>query len=472
MSALFDHQRTYLEKYAQRGGHALFWEQGTGKTRAALENARILREAGAVGGVLLVAPNGVHRQWVEQEGPEHTPDLGQPWFLYETSKAGGKKYRAELRKAVMGEFPFLAMSYDAFMTKEGRKWAQLMLERRALWILDESTSIKSPGAKRTRAIVAAAPKAAYRRILTGTPVTNRPFDVYAQVKFLDPTFWSSQGFESYTAFKNYFGLWGRGFNSQQGREFPQLRGFRHIDELRELLAQVGHRVLKDDVLDLPPKLYARRFFEMSTDQARAYRELRDETVAVLDGKVVEADLAMVRLLRLQQVTCGYLPVEGGWHTFLGKNARLQCFLQLAEEVGHQAIVWCRFQRDVDLVYRALETEGYTAVKYDGTVPDPLRARAKTAFLQGDAQWFVSNPAAAGFGHTFVNARTVVYYSNSFDLEERIQSEDRAHRAGQTHKVEYIDIVAPGTVDEHILRSLRGKFNIAAGVTGDVLRSWL
>ena len=196
-------------------------------------------------------------------------------------------------------------------------------------------------------------------------------------------------------------------------------------------------------------------------------------MAFLDsGDTITAPLALVQLLRLQQITCGFVPTDDGdLEEFGGNNPRLDLLEEICDGLGHKAIIWGRFRRDIDLIMKRL---GKKAVRYDGSTSDDDRAAAKIAFQdpESEIQFFVGNPAAAGTGLTLHQARTVIYASNSFKLTDRLQSEDRAHRIGQEHPVAYIDLIAPDTVDEHIVRALRDKQDIAAILTGDGLKDWI
>ena len=470
----FAHQASILAQTTSSPAFALFWEQGTGKTRPILETAMALRDAGEIDALFILAPNGVHRAWVEDEVPK--------WFsggeavFYTTGKARTGKHKKMMARALhTPEFSVVAMSYDAFMTQLGKAWAKsFFAKRRILYVLDESTEIKTPSAKRTISITASGKWAPYRRILTGTPITNSPFDLYTQIRFLDPSFWTRNGFPNFYSFKTYFGIWEKGINRSSGQavEYEFVKGYRNLDQLHAMIQPLVSRVTKDETLDLPPKLYTKRYFELSAEQRRVYDEIRTEAMTFLSsGDLVTAPLAITRLLRLHQVTSNYLPTPGEPSRDIdpASNPRLACLLTLVEEVNHQAIIWARFHRDIDLIMEAL---GERAVRYDGLTSDDDRAAAKQRFQNGEVQFFVGNPAAGGKGLTLTAARTVIYYNNSFSLEDRLQSEDRAHRIGQEHPVDYVDIVAPGTVDVHIVRALRNKVNIAATVTGDTLKEWI
>lgn len=481
----FDHQKKIFDKRRNLVGDCLFLEQGTGKTKCVLDNAADLFKRGMIDGVLVLAPNGVQLNWITDEIPRHLwDDVAEKTntFCWWSSRAGTQKHARAAEYALKHKgLSFVAMGYDGFMSKRGKEFAKKFLTtRKVLYVLDEATRIKTPGAKRTKTVLASGKYAPYRRVLTGTPLSNGPFDVYAPVRFASPDFWKKHGLDDYFAFKTYFGVFAKGFNSGTGREYDSLVGYQNLERLQEILSEVSIRVLKDDVLDLPPKLYSTRYFEPTPEQTRLYTELVTDFLTYLtDGREVAAPLALVRLLRLQQVLCGYLPtakLDADGYLLpdmelvdLAENPRLDLLREICEDTPHKAIVWARFTRDIDKI---MEVLGKKAVRYDGKVKDKDRALAKDAFQNGDAQFFVANPAAAGEGLTLHSAKTVIYYNNTFKLSERLQSEDRAHRAGLQHPVQYIDIVATDTIDVHVLKQLRRKIDIASTVTGDTFKEWV
>lgn len=475
----YDHQRAEFLGSRDAPTRALFWEMGTGKTKPVLDTAAHLFLSGKIDGLLVLAPNGVHQNWVTDEIPLHLPQETRALVhAYASNRAKTKWHRAAVER-LLGHregLACLAMSYDVFRTLAGRKVVEKFLRvRRTLYVLDESQRIKSPGAKRTISVVATGRRAAYKRILTGTPVTNKPFDVYAQLKFLDEDFWRARGLESYDAFKVQFGNWvDRVVESKGGRigRFSEVKSFKNLDQLAGMVAEVASRVLKKDVLDLPPKVYQKRYFELCPEQERAYEELREEFVTLLDsGASVTVPLMISRLLRLQQLTCGFLPEDlTGKINRFPENPRLRLLEEVLADADCPAIVFARFREDVDQICALL---GDQAVRYDGAVKNDDRLANRQAFQRdGTARYFVANPAAAATGLTLTRASLVVYYSNSFDLELRLQSEDRAHRAGQEKTVTYVDLLAHGTVDVQIVAALRRKLDVASQITRDEVRAWI
>lgn len=483
-TAPFPHQRNEVENNWRAETRALFWEQGTGKSKAVIDTAAALFRDRRIDALIVIAPNGVQHNWATDELPEHcaVPYLTHPWATKSVKTKWHARSLQDLLKYRSG-LAILLLSYDGFMTTAGRKFAgQFARERNAMCVLDESQRIKTPSAKRTQALARYGKHFARKRILTGTPVTNSPFDVYSQLKFLDWDFWKREGFADYQSFKTYFGIWEERVaylpadedgNRKESHRFKALVTYKNIDKLHDIVRRVSSRVLKSQVLDLPDKLYTKRYFEPSAEQARLYKQLKEEFLIELEsGELLTAPLLIVRLLRFQQMLSGYLPSDDGEVLQpLSENPRLTLLLDTLQDVDGKALIFARFKQDINLIMAEL---GDRAVRYDGEVEDDERIAARKAFQDPDSpvRFFVGNPAACGSGLTLTAAGTVIYYSNSFNLEQRLQSEDRAHRIGQKKPVRYIDLVARGTIDTHIVKSLREKRNIASQITGDELKAWL
>lgn len=507
----FAHQREEWLASRDAEARAIFWEQGTGKSKLTIDTAGWLWAQGRIDAVVVVAPNGVHRNWVVEELPKHLPEgilARTRMHTYQTVKAGTKWHQSAVKDVLHHRgLAILAMSYDAVMTEPGRKtlW-DFLKKRRCLYVADEARRIKTPGAKRTKRMVASGKYAPYRRILNGTPVPNSPFDLYSQLRFLHEKFWLPHSIGSFEGFKTVFGVFRTGYNGK-GKEYKVAVDYQNVPRLKQIVDTIGTRVTKEDVLDLPPKIFTRRSFDLAPRQRQIYDQLREEYMLWLESmvpcdrcgveepeglegtcarcggereirqsKLVTAGMALVRLLRLQQVACGYLSPDGEDEPavdIVTPNPRLELMRELALDLPHSGIIWARFRRDIDLIMEMLKAEKVEAVRYDGKVDDDGRALALERFQEKrDAQFFVANPVAAGEGLTLTAARSVYYYSNGFDLSVRLQSEDRAHRIGQEFPVDYTDIIATGTVDEIIVRSQERKFNVAAQITGDALREWV
>lgn len=477
----FSHQKQHLEAHLQEKSWGLLWEQGTAKTKPIIDTAALLYSQGKIDGLLVVAPPGVERNWNTDEIPKHLPAefaLDVRVQVFKTAKKGTAAHKRAMNSLFTHDgLSVLLISYNGFMTKEGKALVWKFLQnRKVLYVLDEAHNIKSPNAKRTKSIVASSKYAKYRRILTGTPVSIGPFDLYSQIKFLDEWFWKNKGVHGTVEFRNLFGRW---FTAAECRQlhgydpgFDKLIEYQNLDKLSAWIGEITDRVLKDDVLDLPPKLYQKRYFEMSREQKAAYDQLEDELMLEIGDTLISAELPIVKLLRLQQVTCNYVPIgeDEPVHMFSSKNPRMGAMEQIRDETNNPGIIWARFREDINQIMDLL---GDSAVRYDGSVDDDQAERNKLAFQKGDVQWFVGNAQKGGSGLTLTQAKTMVYYSNSFRLIDRLQSEDRAHRGGMDeHPVNYIDIMSDSPIDEHIVKNLRNKRAVSAEILEDELKEWI
>lgn len=476
-SVPYAHQRDEFNNTKDLPAWARFWEMGTGKTFTTIEEACHLFVNQRINGLFVVAPNGVHRNWVVEEIPRHLPDelfkrCRMHWYSgHRNQTLDHQRSMKRLMATPQEDLAVLTMSYDSMMTEHGRAAAKaFLMDRHCMYVLDESRRIKEPSAKRTKRVLASGPYAKYRRILNGTPVSNGPFDVYSQIQFLDPTFWAKKGISTYAGFKNMFANY-KPIKGPGGRSIMVVDYYKNLPVLERYLKEISSRVTKDDVLDLPEKTYSRMTFEMSSEQQRIYDAIKSDFIAILENSsMVSAPLAITRLLRLQQVTCGYVMNDDGVMYDIGKsNPRLEILETMCEDLPHQAIIWSRFTRGIDQICDML---GKEAVRYDGSTTEEDRGKAIKAFQAGDVKYFVGNQQAAGEGITLTAARTVFRWANCFDLAATLQSDDRAHRIGQEHPVNYVDFIASGTVDVRICDCLQNKKSIADEITGDNKRSWI
>ena len=467
----YAHQLTALEKSWNKDTYAYFMEMGTGKTKVLIDNLAMLYDKGKVDGALIVAPKGVIGTWYNQELPAHLPDhIENVTVLWQSNINKKQKEKLDLLYQSDHRLHILIMNVEAFSTEKGKKYAASFLRcHKSMTAIDESTTIKNPKAKRTKNILEIARLAPYRRIMTGSPVTRNPLDLYTQCEFLDPR---HLDFSSYYAFRNRYAEMKTMHIS--GRSIQVVGGFRHLDELADSLKPFSYRVLKQDCLDLPDKIYMKREVQLTPEQKKLYEQMRKEALATLNGKTVTTMTALTQLMRLHQITCGHFAADDGTVQEV-RNNRLSELLDVLEEIEGKAIIWAHYQHDVKNIYKLLEDKygpGSVVHYYGKTLPDQ-RDYAIKNFKENDrVRFFVGTPQTGGYGITLVQANTVIYYSNGYDLEKRMQSEDRAHRIGQKKKVTYVDLIAEDTVDNKIVKSLRKKINIAAEVMGEDLKKWI
>jgi SNF2 family DNA or RNA helicase len=368
------------------------------------------------------------------------------------------------------ELHIIIMNVEAFSTTKGLNFAKKFLRsHKSLMAIDESTTIKNPKAKRTRNIIDLADLCKYRRIMTGSPVTKNPLDLYTQCYFLDPF---HLGHESYYSFRMRYAVMKTAHIA--GRSIQLVSGFRNLSELSDKLLPFSYRVLKEDCLDLPDKIYMRREIQLTDEQKKLYKQMRQEALATLNGKTVTTMTALTQLMRLHQITCGHFSADDGTIQEV-KNNRLAELLDVLEEVEGKAIIWAHYQHDVKNIFKLLEDKfgpGSVVHYYGKTLPEQRDYAIKNFKNNDKVRFFVGTPQTGGYGITLTQANTVIYYSNGYDLEKRMQSEDRAHRIGQKKTVTYVDIIAEDTVDTKIVKSLRKKINIASKVMGEELKSWI
>ena len=464
----YQHQKDALEKSWNRDSFAYFMEMGTGKTKVLIDNLALLYEKNKVDGALIVAPKGVVGTWFNQELPTHLPERVKNMTVLWQSNIN-KKQKEKLNFEKEG-LHILIMNVEAFSTQKGFSYAEKFLtSHKAMMAIDESTTVKNPRAKRTKNILLLSKAAKYRRIMTGSPVTRNPLDLYSQCEFLDP---KHLNFPSYYAFRNRYAEMKTMFLS--GRSVQVVGGFRHLEELSESLKAFSYRILKENCLDLPNKIYMEREIQLTSEQERLYEQMRQEALATLNGKTVTTMTALTQLMRLHQITCGHFAADDGSIQEI-KNNRLAELLDVLDETEGKAIIWAHYQHDVKNIFKLLEDKygPGSAVHYYGKTLPEQRDYAIKNFKDNDkVRFFVGTPATGGYGITLVQASTVIYYSNGYDLEKRMQSEDRAHRIGQKKKVTYIDFIAPDTIDEKIRKALRKKINIASKVMGEELKEWI
>ena len=468
----YAHQLTALEKSWDKTEYGYFMEMGTGKSKVLVDNMAMLYDKGRINGAVIVAPKGVYRNWFSQEIPNHLPSHIQPkmvlWTAL-TSKTKDKEYQTLFETG--HDLHILIINVEALSTKKGLDFAaKFMRCHKTLLAIDESTTIKNPSAKRTKSILSLGKEATYRRILTGSPVTKSPLDLYTQCGFLNSYL---LGYDSFYAFRNrYANMIDRNFG---GRRVQLIGSYKRLDELADKLKGFSYRVLKDDCLDLPDKVYIRREVDLTEEQSKAYSTMKSAALALLKGKMATAPHVLTQMMRLHQITCGHLRNDDGTITEI-KNNRLKELVNLLEEVEGKVIIWANYVYDIENIVKVISDEfgEDSIVQYYGAIPAEQRQENIKKFQDPDskARFFIGNPQTGGYGITLTFANTVVYYSNGYDLEKRLQSEDRAHRIGQTKSVTYVDFIAPKTVDEKIVKALRKKMNIANEIMDEDWREWI
>jgi len=467
----YAHQLTALEKSWNKDNFAYFMEMGTGKTKVLIDNLAMLYDKGRVDGALIVAPKGVIGTWYNQELPTHLPNhIESVSVLWQPNINKKQKEKLDTLFETGEDLHILIMNVEAFSTEKGTEFAKKFLRsHKSLVAIDESTTIKNPKAKRTKNITDLSHLAKYRRIMTGSPVTKNPLDLYSQCEFLHPYLLD---FTSYYAFRNRYAEMKT--LHMHGRQIQIVSNFKNLGELSDTLKNFSYRVLKEDCLDLPDKIYIKRNISLTTEQQKVYKSMKEKALAILNGKQVTSVSVLTQLMRLHQITCGHFVADDGSVQEVKSN-RLNELMDVLEEIEGKAIIWAHYQHDIKKIIKSIEkVHGPgSVVDYYGLTAQEHRQPNIKKFQEDDkCRFIVGTPQTGGYGITLTQANTVVYYSNGYDLEKRLQSEDRAHRIGQKKSVTYVDIMAEETVDEKIVKALRKKINIASEVLGEDLRDWI
>lgn len=491
----FEHQEEVFALSRDLPEFALFMEMGTGKTRIEVDTGTYLRAKGEIDGVLVVCPNSVKDTW-EEEVALMAPE----WSSHEVVVWSAQARRAQRDRITAfltvdahrsAALRWFVVNVEGLSSTRAYEACERFLQlHRCLMIVDESSRIKTPKARRTKNVIKLGQLAAYRRVMSGTPVTQGPLDLYTQFKFLDP---GILGFSSFYTFRNRYAIMG-GFN------LKQVVGYANLEELVELIEPYSYRVTRAECIDLPPKVFERLHVDLGKEQRVAYDQMKQDMVAEHAGQQVTVTIVLTQMLRLQQIIGGFLPIttyndlteleETHVEPIQGKNAKIVALMEFLEDLAEtsKVIIWARFRAEIALIADGLVARwGEDAVtEFHGGTKTAERKLGRLAFQNqtvrngkvvdlktpSPVRFFVGQTETGGLGITLTAADTVVYYSNSFNLESRLQSEDRAHRIGQDKTVTYVDLIARDTLDKKLLTALRSKKNLADLITGDDWKEWI
>lgn len=477
------HQLREFEEAAETVARALLWQMRTGKTKVVIDTACHLFKTGLIDAVLVIAPNGVHENWTRRELPRHHWDTVEyealPWrtnvagTLAENHITPGQRgewrdrHKAWWAKAdamlKSKDLPWFAFNSESMTREDTRKLiARIMRRRKVLVVFDESDDFRKPGSKRTKMARSLAKRAKFRRILTGTVITNSPLAAFSQYELLER---EALGFKRYGDFKARYAYYEL-TSTRTGRQYPKLKEYIHLDELRERMAPWSSVVLREDCEDLPDIISASRTVTPSDEQLRLYRELHKSfTVEVEEGQKVSIGENTTRLTKLQQVLSGFLIDEyGDIHEIAGPNPRLEAMSDEVYLAPGKVIVWCQFREDIRRVVERLTADGHGLVEYHGGVSSENKEVNLDAFQEDpEIKILVGQPKAGGRGRDMSAADEIIWYSHTFDAIFREQATERA-TAILGANVRVVDLMGPGT-DPYIRGRVEGNISIADEVAG-------
>lgn len=460
----------WLRQRRVKAGAALM-DMGTGKTKLIIDQAAYMYDNGWINAMIVFGNKGSYENWEEEINlhlPDHIDRQVGVWRSVQNKET--KKKLHELRTCKRMCMKILLINIESLPFKRSFDLAMAFTRYHdTLAVIDESTHIKNPTAKRTKKAFEIRDAAKARRIMTGTAVENRPTDAWAQFEFLRH---GCLGHTSYYSFRAEYAILKEMTVRQKGqlRTVKTVVGYRNIEKLKNILAKHSVIIKKEDCTDLPAKVYLRRYVEMTEEQKRLYEEMRKRSIA----EIKEAEsystvkIALTKMLRLHQIVCGYLTDDDGEVHKLPSN-RLSAVHDIIQETDEKVIVWANYRANLDEITASLQKEygKETTLGYYGGTTDEDKARVRKELKRGNEgklKYLVANPQSGAYGLTLTGANVVVYFSNNFDGELRSQSEDRCHRIGQTKSVTYIDLITRDTVDEKILSVLKGKKSLALALT--------
>lgn len=466
---------------------AYLMDMGTGKSKVILDEWGAGELSGGPKDLLVVAPAGSYRNWFQDKSDLQraeinvhlSEDLRDRMIVNHWKSGGNKSHRESLASflRVRDRPRALFVNIEALSSVE--KCRELVEEYlgqdHSYFAIDESTTIKNPSAIRTEWLTHLAEMADVRRIATGLLTPRSPLDAWSQFNFLD---WHILGQSNYFAFKAKHAIQKKVTlrnGPMAGKEVKLIVGYRNVDELHDRIAPYSFRVLKEDCLDLEPKVYMTRDIEHTPEQARIYKDLREKAHALISGtSYVTVDMLLKMMIRLHQVNLGFVvdDEEGKIHDIPEK--RTNEIIKIVDEARRKVIVWSPFQHRIRTLVTKLRKEfgdRSTAMFYGGNVGS--RVEDERRFL-GDPECkiIVASQPSGMRGNTWLPGTTVIYDSNNFDLEQRQQSEDRSHRKGQSDKVTIFDLLTENTIDYQFVKSLRNKYDMARTITGEDLKKWI
>jgi len=469
-------------------GAALLMEQGTGKSLVAIGLAHGLWRAGETDHALVVCPNSLKGTWGGAGGeiPKHL--AAEPWIEIPD---GSRERRAERAEALIdragvaaGRSPWVILNYEMFAINP-RQWPDWLrsldsaVQRgRGLLILDESSMLKNLQAKRTRTLQALARHYRNVLILTGTPVTKSPLDIYAQFEVMEA---GALGFRSYFDFERTYARYQR--QHFGGRQVLQVVGYQNLDDLERRVARHSFRARAEDCLDLPPVRTQTIPVELSPAQGMILRQLARDTIAEMDdGSQIDGRNVLSRYLRMAQVVGGFAATDAGTQA-LAPNPKLEAlgdFLAtVLEDPDHKAVIFARFTAEIDAICTLAHGAGWNPARFDGQIsPDERELWRRSFDTDPSCRVLVAQYQTGSYGLNLTVANTIAFYSLDFSLEHLLQARKRVHRQGQTRPVleaYFLGHVARRqiqTIDHLMLRALSEKKNLADIVTGDRGREML
>lgn len=479
----FDYQIEVFNQAKDREYFAYLMDRGTAKTRPLLKDAFYNHLKGRIDALLVLCPNSVKTSWVAfphmlEPGDEpdqvdlHIPQANAIKGVWVSNpRADDKKAWADFENKIndkpVRRLIVLAVNYEALLSAHVLGFLEdFCKEFRVMLCADESTRIGKPGSKRTRRATKLAKLCALRRILTGTPVLKSPMKIFSQARFLSD---KALGYTSFFPFRNRYAIMG-GFKGKQ------ILDFQNLDELSEKMAGWSFRKQRLPG-EGPPKLYVKRRVELTKEQARAYKEMREEFITEVQGEEITATIVLAQMLRLQQICGGYLNKDGKIIEIISpeKNPKVKETVTIIEDAAKQVVVWFRFRAELEAVATVLRKKKITFAEFHGDMSDREKLAVRKGFQRAAWDVVLATTHTGGIGiNEFKVADTAIFFSRDFDTEQQEQAEGRTDRVGsEMHdSLFYYDVYVPNSIETKIHAVLRGDAKLSAKILKDQWREWV
>jgi len=461
--------------FTSKGFHGLLMEMSLGKTKVSLNAAEVLKQFGALERLMIVCPKAIESVWMEQI-PEHT-HLESEVVRWENKKT--HKHQSELKSLFTKDFPILIVRLEMFQRKseELRKFLERFFEKPTMVILDESSKIKNVATARTPRLIEYTRGSDYRTILTGTPWTESPLDIFAQMEFLQSGFWYRYSGEwsvgvlkkHWYIFRNRYAVM-QEIHTSEGRSFKTVVGARRTEEIAQKIQGHVTQQKKVDWLDLPDKMFQTLHVEMGIEQTQAYNSMKNKLILEHGDEVLTAQNAAVLLTRLRQIAGGFYPETG--EPITGKIAGIEMLLEDVSEYPGKVVVAASYVAEIKGIVNALGKQygEDTVATYYGATKD--RDEELLRFKNGPARFLVMNPQSGAYGLNLQFSSLMYLYSRPFSYEQNAQLEDRIHRPGMVGSAVYKDIIHLGTVQEKVLKAVAKKKDLVEAFDKLTLRDFI
>ena len=454
MTQMFLHQAEHVAAHSDKTAWGLWHEMGTGKTVTILNHARQLFHNQQITGIVVIAPSDCYLNWLK-EIPKHAPEMSAvAWQSSHVTRSA-----KNLDWLVKQHFPVFIVNVESLSRDKPTVWKYILgmfHDRKIMLVVDESSCIKNPKAKCTVNVHKLGRYAKVRRCLNGTPGIETPFDVWSQLEFLTPGCTRL----NYFMFTKTYGIWEKQYYGP--RNFDKVVGYQRIEEVRKLLERHGDFIKKRDCLDLPDKLYQTYHVEVPDIIRRHYTAMKKHQITVLEETgVIAAENALDLATKLHDLATGFMKSDDDTVTWIS-DFKFEKLVELLKSINGQVVIFCSSRPAIARIMLYLETAfpGRVAEIHGGVDMDE-RPEIIARFQAHEIDYLVCNQQTAGRGITLTAASYVIYFRNSYSLERRVQSEDRAHRIGQDKNVTYIDMVCDDTIEERVVDALEKKMDVAS-----------